>query len=952
MPAGPPSPKILDDALKDALGAFPDGINMGVDPLLLPSTQLAYGLNLTVRGTLVSHRPAYNKIPLTFANGIQAAVEAGLFQGACYYQPDAGLEALIATISGRLYKFTVNGATAAVTDITPQVGSANITLNQSWLWQSENFVIRQDGSSRPVIYDGTGDANGRARLAYNGLTQDFFAGTNQPTAFANVTNAKPFTIQANGVAFSMTLDANYTGANNKWIFMIWTDSGLNYGVPLLVTAGTGTAAITVKNMTNTAVVVPATATGVSVKIGNYNNIPYPAIGDKAQVLFSVQGGTGVYRGPFGVTVQAWSVPATTGVPSPVGHFRVLQYVAPGNTPQTENAQLKNISDTQGTFIVPGTSIIQTTSTSQLVKFASTRSDLTSYPGSVPGPLTLSDIFPGSNGDTVYINGNPWIVTAGAGTKNIMVQNPTQNIQLIYFSVDCTWYQTITNNQTIGVVAAQFTVPAIGSTVNVTLTAAYSGPALNNVVINGAQYQISQYSPQPVTPGTVYLLNLDIDPGTLGFNNNPDFYTYFSYIPEVPVGKMGAYSMGRNWMALANGRTYWASDLVGSSSGIPSLGGRDAVLKYITNTLLQQGGNFIVPGASSNITAIIGTTQLDTSLGQGPLAVLTNGAVYSNQAPPDNTTWASLTFPIQTVSLSGAGALSQESTQAVNGDTIFRSIQGLSSLIIARRDFNVWGNVPISREVGPILAADSPSLLGYCKAIYFDNRYLVTASPTSSSQGVYHTGIIALDFDPLSSLRGKLPAVYDGLWTGLNVLHLLKGTFQGVERAFAFHLNIDDKKIELWEITSTGQGQFFDNNTTAISFRMEGPGMNFGQTNPKTQKLLRLVDGEINIDSLIGTVHFQAFYKPDQYPNWIPWYSWDETASGNISPNFRPRIGLGEPSPRFMDPSTNRPMREAYTFQFALVITGQCRFRGARFWAVPLVENQIAKITPGGVAGQP
>ena len=57
-------------------------------------------------------------------------------------------------------------------------------------------------------------------------------------------------------------------------------------------------------------------------------------------------------------------------------------------------------------------------------------------------------------------------------------------------------------------------------------------------------------------------------------------------------------------------------------------------------------------------------------------------------------------------------LNQNGTVLANGDALFRSVDGLRSLILARRDFDTWGNVPQSREVQPTLDADNSSLLNW------------------------------------------------------------------------------------------------------------------------------------------------------------------------------------------------------------------------------------------------
>lgn len=422
--------------------------------------------------------------------------------------------------------------------------------------------------------------------------------------------------------------------------------------------------------------------------------------------------------------------------------------------------------------------------------------------------------------------------------------------------------------------------------------------------------------------------------------------YWSHIgTQLPPGRMGAYGMGRVWECLTDGKQFVAGDLVGGSSGTAANNYRDAVLYVTENTQLASGGTFTVPGSVGDIRAMIFTATLDVSLGQGPLQIFTPDRVFSCQTPTDRTAWQGLTNPIVTQSLISSGALGQESTKNANSDTIFRSTRGVESLILARREANTWGNTPISLEMDRVYVEDTPGLLPYGTATVFDNRHLMSAAPASDPNlGVYHRGLVALNFDPVASLGGKSPSVYDGLWTGLNILQVVTGMFNGVERTFVFALNLTTSGIELWELQKTGDA-YFDNGNVPIVWSFESPTLNFGVADPRQRQLMRLIDGEIYVDSLIGRVDFQAFYRPDRYPCWVPWFEWSECSNNEITgdmPQFRPRMGMGEPSGKVCDASTSRPLREGYDFQFRLVVSGQCRFLGARFKAITLPEPMFAK----------
>lgn len=664
--------------LLDSLSTFEGGMNSGISPSLLEKSVLAFLKNGTVRGTYVTQRPPYQTLTIDYGGNatLQAMVEQGLWQGACFAKADDGTASQVAQISGRLFEFIINGNTLTCFDRTIP-GNANPATNpQAWLWQAEKWIIINDGASDPIFFDLT-------------------------TKVARRSVVENRTIQ------NATINANFV---------------------------------------------------------------IPAIGATVTVTFAAA--TGLTNGQL---VNVWGV----------GQFTVTNAAA-----------------------------------------------------------------------------DPVIV--------------------------------LTN--------------------------------VNAVPIGGTV----------VAPGTV---------------------TWTTAISELPPGRMGAYWRGRIWVCLTDGIQFLAGDIVGGPSGTLAENFRDAILKISENSYLAGGGNFRVPGSVDQIQAIVPTATLDASLGQGQLAVLTATIVFSVNASVDRLTWQQMQNPILTESLLANGGLGQNSTIPSNGDTMFRAIDGIRSLILGRRDFDTWGNVPVSREVTRILALDQIDLLPFGSAILLENRMLMTSAPIAvTDRGVYHAGIIALNFDPLSSLKGKLPSVYDGLWTDLNVLQLTKGYVNRVERGFAWVLNTipTPNVIQCWEILPTPPdvlsnnatatlAQVYDNGVNPIVMLFEGPELNFGEKDRRLRTFKTLMDGEIEVDLLIGQVTFEAFYKPDEYPCWVPWLTWSECATigPNGQPQFRPRMGLGCPDGTKCDPVTNRPFRDAYTYQFKLVITGHCQFKGARFRAVVRPEPKFA-----------
>ncbi len=410
----------------------------------------------------------------------------------------------------------------------------------------------------------------------------------------------------------------------------------------------------------------------------------------------------------------------------------------------------------------------------------------------------------------------------------------------------------TNNATIN---ADYIIPAIGANVSVTFSAATgltNGQLIN--VWGVGQFTVFDASADPV----IVLTNVNGLPigGTVVA---PGTVTWTTAISELPPGRMGAYWRGRIWLCLTDGIQFLAGDIVGGPSGSLAENFVDAILKISENTYLAGGGNFRVPGTVDRIQAIVPTATLDASLGQGQLAVLTSLMVFSVNATVDRLTWQAMQNPILTESLLGAGGQGQYSTVSANGDVLFRSVVGLQSLILGRRDFGTWGNVPQSREMNRILPLDNLSLLPFGSAVVFENRFLLTAAPTVSAQGVYHPALVALNFDPISSLAGKAPSVYDGTWKGLNTLQLVTGSFAKVPRCFAFNLDTiaTPNRIKLTEIlqtpadvlneaTTVTPDEIYDDGVRPISMLFETPVFFKGQ-DPRTAPYLRLMDGEIAVD---------------------------------------------------------------------------------------------------------
>lgn len=545
---------------------------------------------------------------------------------------------------------------------------------------------------------------------------------------------------------------------------------------------------------------------------------------------------------------------------------------------------------------------------------------------------------GGFGSQIVIDGITWVVFVHSGnfleirTLLAFPTSPEINVNDYVNGVNSS------PNVIVGNTLTTFVVPAVGASANVQLSNPFNGTPGQLVWINNQQFSIVEVTPPP-SGNSLIVINLT-DTNTSAVTAPATIMS----VPELPAGRQGAYGMGCNCVVLTDGISYIVGDVVGAGSGTPANNYRDSVLKTTQNTFLAGGGSFRLPGTGETATAVIFPPNLDTSLGQGPLQIGTPFSFFTNVVPgTDPATWDTLTFPIQTESLKDNGPLGQNSTISVNSDTFFRSNIGIGSLVLARRAFQGWGNKPISHEVSPLLLSDDLTLLQYSSAMSFSNRFFCTNFPVISPNGIIHRGMVSLNFDLISTLQQTQPPAWEGLQTGLNIFQSITGRVNGSLRAFSFTYNYLTEILELYEFLPDNTTLTADNGVTPIVWAFETAVM-FNKDVKSLNELIQLRDGEIYLSDITGPVKVQVFYRPDFYPCWTPWHQFDvcqASDANNSQAGYRMRIGLGQPDSSACEASNNRPLRNGYFFQFRIVITGQCTFKGMRVKAVTVPQPEFA-----------
>lgn len=393
----------------------------------------------------------------------------------------------------------------------------------------------------------------------------------------------------------------------------------------------------------------------------------------------------------------------------------------------------------------------------------------------------------------------------------------------------------------------------------------------------------------------------------------------------------------------------AGEGYGGVVGRYNTGSRDDLLLFTETTFLAEGGAFSIPSRMGRIKTLTFVPMQDNATGQGDLIALCEKGAASFQVSVPRSQWKQ-TVGFQRVLFLDIGSVA-ESTQAVNGDLFFRSADGngIRTYRNARAEFDGYGQTPMSSEIDPILSRDTLWLLNNVSFAYFDDRLLMTCWPQARAKQaadsteaetlvtratpVVYAGIAALDFRSVSSNADKSAAAFDGVWTGLNTLTLLQGDFEGDERLFA--LCFDPAQTgsggvhTLWEITRDAQ---LDQSAGAEK-RVQATLIPRSFQFQETMTLKRLLRLDLWIDDIGGgpTHDFEAdvYYRPDNAPEWIPWFSVNECfVTESSSPQNLARGYVAQvrsPSPPLSDNAAlNKPAYLGYEFLVKIEWRGRAR----------------------------
>lgn len=408
--------------------------------------------------------------------------------------------------------------------------------------------------------------------------------------------------------------------------------------------------------------------------------------------------------------------------------------------------------------------------------------------------------------------------------------------------------------------------------------------------------------------------------------------------EVPLGRQMAYGNGRLWVAVGM-NTAVAGDIV--IDGI-----FQSELRFTETNYLAGGGSLSFPGEIRAMRFIPSRETAD----YGPLLVC--GRNFGKLIRADITSrdlWQAIPRFVSDI-LTNIGASGHANMASMNQEIYWRDNDGgIRSLGSALRDQDDAGSAPLSQEMSRITDFESDHLLEFGSMIYFDNRLLATASPYLNLQGgISFRHLIALDFNPLSTMRGKSQPAYDGAWSGVGFSNLISEDFNGVHRAFVISSDTDGEN-RLWELHRRGRHDSSEVGQSRIVSFYESPRRNFGL--PKNRKQVRRCD--VYLTEIEEDVELKVYWRPDNHQKWNQWEEVEVCAQmtdpatdaphawKNLLPQYRPQIKTFT-VPVVENDIVRFPNAVGFEFQLRIAWTGKAKISRVLFHAEVLPDPNHAQ----------
>ncbi len=415
--------------------------------------------------------------------------------------------------------------------------------------------------------------------------------------------------------------------------------------------------------------------------------------------------------------------------------------------------------------------------------------------------------------------------------------------------------------------------------------------------------------------------------------------------EVPVGTIMAYGQGRIW--LISGPQLLAGDLVGSYP--------NAVIGFTEQSFLATNGKLFPSYTIGEIRALQFIPQQDTATGVGSLLVIGDRGVSSVYAEKERSEWVT---GISRVTLINIGGTGHRNVTSINGDVWIECPDGWRSYRHARGEQDKWYQLPMSEEVSIFTDTTAENIKPYSSAIFYDNRLLATVGAIWQNGRASFRGLIALDFNVLSTFGEATKPAWEGLWTGVNIMQFVRT----IHSAFIFGID-ESGSTALYEITKTADTPIKDLRlggpraiecelvTGAYVFTQQQRSFAIGASAQK-----QIENGDIFLRDMKDRCIIDVEFRRDGEPCFSPWNHFDVCADADLcdvgcsmipyAPQYRNRLRLGDPRYTTEEecdvlPNQMQQMSFFYEIQQRVLWTGRMTLSLARMFAVTVDEQDPA-----------
>ncbi len=129
--------------IQQSFETCPKGVSSAVAPELLMPGQFAWGANIAIRGGKPHTRPPMIE---------RLVLPSGLHQSSSYFGVQGGM--IVTNIQGRIYRLRIGNNAYSYEEIP--LGFVNSgAIKQTWMQQTIESLVIQDGQSTPIIYNGS-----------------------------------------------------------------------------------------------------------------------------------------------------------------------------------------------------------------------------------------------------------------------------------------------------------------------------------------------------------------------------------------------------------------------------------------------------------------------------------------------------------------------------------------------------------------------------------------------------------------------------------------------------------------------------------------------------------------------------------------------------------------------------------------------------------------------------